>query len=386
MRPVPKVVSADRHGHAGAAPGVCAHTGRNAVAQGKQDLVGLRWGRHILLKRDGVAVALDGLRLGKDRSIVDAVGIVMNELSQLDAGQPLDIRKVRLRQIADRADARGGQLFRRGPPDGKQRTDRQRPELLRDLMREKRMYLIRLFKVAGHFRQQLIGRDADVDREAQLGEDRIFDDVRDGDRVRIEQPRAGHVEEAFIDGNLLHNGRVAAADGDERFGVFRIQPEIRRSQHQLRAFAQRHADRLAGRNAEGLCGDGFCQNNAGALVPVAADGGRDEPQIGLPRRSAPRRFPRQKRAVDIHMKNQLLHPLTSFCSQYSISVRNLRTKNRKLANFYSVHTKRNAYAAGRREVCSVPDSSIRFSAVLCTNQMRFGLHLRTIPAGKAGGA
>ena len=67
-------------------------------------------------------------------------------------------------------------------------------------------------------------------------------------------------------------------------------------------------------------------------------------------------------------------------------VRNLRTKNRKLANFYSVHTKRNAYAAGRREVCSVPDSSIRFSAVLCTNQMRFGLHLRTIPAGKAGGA
>ena len=99
-----------------------------------------------------------------------------------------------------------------------------------------------------------------------------------------------------------NNGRVAAADGDERFGVFRIQPEIRRSQHQLRAFAQRHADRLAGRNAEGLCGDGFCQNNAGALVPVAADGGRDEPQIGLPRRSAPRRFPRQKRAVDIDVK------------------------------------------------------------------------------------
>ena len=108
--------------------------------------------------------------------------------------------------------------------------------------------------------------------------------------------------------------------------------------------------------------------------------------IGLPRRSAPRRFPGQKRAVDIHMKNQPLHPLASFCSQYSISVRNLRTKNRKLANFYSVHTKRNAYAAGRSEVCSVPDSSIRFSAVLCANQMRFGLHLRTIPAGKAGGA
>ena len=253
-------------------------------------------------------------------------------------------------------------------------------------MREERVYPVRLFKVAGHLRQQLIGRDADIDRKAQLGEDRILDDMRNGDGVWVEKSRAGHVEKAFIDRHLLHNRRVAAADGDERSGIFRIQPEIRRSQHKLRAFAQRHADGLTGRDAEGLCGNRLCQNDTRALVPVAADGGRDEPQIGLARRNAPRRFPRQKRAVDIHMKNQPLHPLASFCSQYSISVRNLRTKNRKLANFYSVHTKRNAYAAGRREVCSVPDSSIRFSVVLCTNQMRFGLHLRTIPAGKAGGA
>ena len=38
------------------------------------------------------------------------------------------------------------------------------------------------------------------------------------------------------------------------------------------------------------------------------------------------------------------------------------------------------------EITGSSDSSIRFSVVLCTNQMRFGLHLRTISAGKAGGA
>ena len=57
--------------------------------------------------------------------------------------------------------------------------------------------------------------------------------------------------------------------------------------------------------------------------------GWDEPQVGLARRNAARCLPRQKRTVNIHMKNQPLHPLASFRIQYSIFERNLRTKNRK---------------------------------------------------------
>ena len=53
MRPVPKVVSADRHGHAGAAPGVCAHAGRDAVAQGKQNLMIKKIGKNAL-KNSGI--------------------------------------------------------------------------------------------------------------------------------------------------------------------------------------------------------------------------------------------------------------------------------------------------------------------------------------------
>ena len=43
------------------------------------------------------------------------------------------------------------------------------------------MNLIWLFKIARHLRQQLIGCDADVDREAKLGENRVLDRVRNGD-------------------------------------------------------------------------------------------------------------------------------------------------------------------------------------------------------------
>ena len=134
MRPVPEIIAPDRHGHTGAAPGVCAHAGRDAVAQGKQNLIGLRRCCHILFKCDRVAIALDGFRLSQNRRVVDAVGVVMNEFPQLNAGKPLNIGQIRLCQISNRADARGGQLFRRGTSDGKQRTDWQRPEFLRDLV------------------------------------------------------------------------------------------------------------------------------------------------------------------------------------------------------------------------------------------------------------
>ena len=141
-----------------------------------------------------------------------------------------------------------------------------------------------------------------------------------------------------------NNGRVAAADGDERFGVFRIQPEIRRSQHKLRAFAQRHADRLAGGDAEFFRGDGLGEDDAGALVPVAPDGGGDGAQVRFACGDAARRLPGQKGTVDVYVKDQpLLHPAPSFGfryvrsswfrKQYSTNWRNMRTKFRK---FYRV--------------------------------------------------
>ena len=103
--------------------------------------------------------------------------------------------------------------------------------------------------------------------------------MRNGDGVRIEKIRTRHVEKAFVDRHLLHDGREAAADGDKRFGVSGVKSKVWLGQNELRAFAQRHSDRLSGCNAKLFCGDGFGKDHAGALVAVAADGRRNEAKI-----------------------------------------------------------------------------------------------------------
>ena len=191
----------------------------------------------------------------------------------------MDAREVCLCKITNRADLRHGQLARRRAANRIQLSHRQRPELLRNLVYKQRVNLIRLFKITRHLCQQLIGRDADVDREAKLGENRVLDRVCNGDRVRIQKTGARHVEKALVDGHLLHDRREAATDGDKCFGVSGVQPEIRFGQNELRTFAQRHSDRFSGRNAKLFCGDGFGKDHAGALVAVAADGRRNEAKI-----------------------------------------------------------------------------------------------------------
>ena len=122
-----------------------------------RDLIGLRRCRHVLLERDRVAIALDGFRLRKDRRIVDAVGVVMNEFPQLNAGQPLNIGQIRLCQIANRADARGDQLFRRGPPDGKQANRPAAARVLRDFVRKSVCTLSGFSKSLAIFASSLLG-------------------------------------------------------------------------------------------------------------------------------------------------------------------------------------------------------------------------------------
>lgn len=166
----------------------------------------------------------------------------------------MDAREVCLCKITNRADLRRGQLARRRAADRIQRAHRQRPELLRNFRCKQGVNLIWLFKIARHLRQQLIGCDADVDREAKLGENRVLDRVRNGDGVRIQKTGASHIKKAFVDRHLLYDRREAAADGNKCFGVSGVQPEIRFGQNELRAFAQRHSDRLSGCNAKLFAG------------------------------------------------------------------------------------------------------------------------------------
>lgn len=169
------------------------------------------------------------------------------------------------------------------------------------------MDLVRLFKVAGHLRQQLVLADANVHREAQGFFDFVFDPVRQLQGVGIDQLGVVKVAEALVDGHLLHHGGVILADCDEGPGVLHVELEIRLGQHQLRALPQGHCHWLAGGDFEFFGRDGLGQDDASALLRVPADGRGDQPQIRLPLGYPPRRLPAQVSAVHIDMKNQLSH-------------------------------------------------------------------------------
>ena len=163
-----KVRTADGDAHAAAAPPVRAHARADAVAKGKKDAPGLLLGGHVFLQRHRVSVALDRLRLGQNRAWVDAVRMVMEHPRILRADKTLQLGKLHARQHADGKNAGAFQPLRGFFADAKQLAHRQRPELFRNLLRKKRVHAVWLFKIARHFRQQLIGRDADIDREAEL--------------------------------------------------------------------------------------------------------------------------------------------------------------------------------------------------------------------------
>lgn len=90
-----EVTAADGDGEAEAAAAVGAKAGGDAVAQGEQDLIGLRDGGDVLLEGGGVAVAFDGLGLGEDGGGVDAAGVVVQEGGGADAGELLQVGEVR---------------------------------------------------------------------------------------------------------------------------------------------------------------------------------------------------------------------------------------------------------------------------------------------------
>ena len=62
------------------------------------------------------------------------------------------------------------------------------------------MDFIRLFKIRCHLCQKLICSNSYVNGKSELIADLIFDLMCQCHRVRIDQVRAAHIEENFIDG------------------------------------------------------------------------------------------------------------------------------------------------------------------------------------------
>ena len=77
-------------------------------------------------------------------------------------------------EISYRLNMRLAQTCGGGSSDKQQIADRQRPHFAFDLIREQRVHLVRLFKVAGHLGAELISCDPDIDRKSEFIPDPVF--------------------------------------------------------------------------------------------------------------------------------------------------------------------------------------------------------------------
>ena len=131
--------------------------------------VGLLPVRHVMDGRAGVSIALRrGLHeLRDDRTVVDAAGeLPYQKPVRLHAA--IEHVRVELRERTDGMDAQAMQLRGRRVTDVEEILHGERPHLMLDFRWPECMHLIRLPKVGGHLREQLVTRDADVHREAEL--------------------------------------------------------------------------------------------------------------------------------------------------------------------------------------------------------------------------
>ena len=199
-----EVIVFHEHGYGGSAEmvapdPVCDDAGH--VEQGPVDVFGIRQ----VFRESTLRTAAFGFgHLGLDRGVVPSVGVLMQQdggfLSR-DAGQPARIQGG---EFADGMDSVGTEPFGRFLAHPQQVPHFQRPHLGGDLFHPERMDLVRLFEVGGHLCEKLIGADAYVDGESQFPLDFILQARRYRHRV-LPVAAAGHVDETFIDAELLQH-------------------------------------------------------------------------------------------------------------------------------------------------------------------------------------
>ena len=169
------------------------------------------------------------------------------------------------------------------------------------------MHLVRLFKIACHLCEKLVGADPDIYGKAQAVPNLVLDLTCQGNGIRINQRGPRHVEKAFIHGKLLHDGRILSANCHKGPGISFIKAKARRNQNKSGTLLQCHGNRFSRGHAIFLRGDRFCQNDPRSFVWITANRRGNQAQI-LPTLGKPfGGFPGKICTVDVHVKNQSLH-------------------------------------------------------------------------------
>lgn len=90
-----------------------------------------------------------------------------------------------------------------------------------------KMHLVRLFKVTGHFRQELVFANADINGKAKFIADSVFDGMSKCNRIRINTVCTAHIQVTFVNAGFFYHRCVLSADIHKLFGIHLIELEIR---------------------------------------------------------------------------------------------------------------------------------------------------------------
>ena len=160
----------------------------------------------------------------------------------------------------------------------------------------------------------LIKGYAHRDRQSQLAADAVAQRVRQGARVSAEQmERVGHVQPALVDAEGLDEVGILIVDRVDAAGIVLVQGVMRRQQDEGGTFFLRLPDRLGGLDAEGLSALVLGEDDAVALLGVAADRDGHVPQL----RTA-EQLHAGKKAVEVTVQDHALHRVRPL-SRHSIA-------------------------------------------------------------------
>ena len=142
------------------------------------------------------------------------------------------------------------------------------------------MYFVWLFKIRSHFCQQFIGRNPNVNGKTKGVADGVFylTGGRHGRSIAVRD--SGKIQITLINADLLDIRCQCAQKFHQSVAVLFIKFVIGRCRNKIRAFSQSMNDRFTCFYAEGLCGNGFCQNNAVAQLLVAAYDSGNAAKVG----------------------------------------------------------------------------------------------------------
>ena len=99
------------------------------------------------------------------------------------------------------------------------------------------MDFIRFLKIRSHFRQEFVGRNADVYRKTKAAVDFVLDVFCSSVRGCVAMGDPGKIQETFIDTDLFNIRSQAVQKVHHAVAVLMIKVMVRRCRHKIRAFS-----------------------------------------------------------------------------------------------------------------------------------------------------